>query len=106
MRDARNVAEEPNLGHLFSRHSGGSAETSKAATLHLTECAASTDKCDRADSGHSGENLKQVPRGIVEEEDSLEGDQRSEEYSVRKRGGLESSGKVADVSTEKEPLER
>jgi hypothetical protein len=59
MKYARNVADkEPGLGLRLSRHSRDLTETSKAATLHLAQCAASTDECDRTDSSHSGEDLE------------------------------------------------
>lgn len=67
-------------------------ETSKTPALHFTQRTATTNKCDRTDNGHRGEDLEQVPRGIVEEEDPLKSDQRSEEDGVRERGGLQCGG--------------
>lgn len=46
-------------------------ETGKASALHFTQRTTTTDECDRTNSSCRGENLEQVPRGIVEEENSL-----------------------------------
>lgn len=82
----------------------GLTEASKAAALNLTQCAASANKGDSADHSGSGQDLEQVPGGIVQEEDSLESKQRSKECEVGKRSSLESGGEVVHVGTQKKPL--
>jgi hypothetical protein len=50
-------------------------EASKAATLDLAQCATAAQECDRASNRCSGQSLEQVPGGVVEKEDALEGNQ-------------------------------
>lgn len=85
--------------------SGSLPKTSKAPALHFTQRTATTDKGDRTDNTHRGEDLEQVPRCVVEEEDPLKCDQRSEEDGVRERGGFQCGRKVVNVGAEEEPLE-
>ena len=79
-------------------------KTSQAATLHLAQCAASTDECDCTNHSRSWQKLEQVPRSVVEEKETLECNQRSDKDGVRERSGRERSGEVAEVGAEEEPL--
>lgn len=76
----------------------------ESSSLNLTQCAAATDKRNGTSSGDSGKQLEDVPGGIVQEEDSLNRDQRSEEEGMRHRGGFESGRKMVEVNTKEEPL--
>ena len=79
-------------------------KTRKASALDLAQCAASADECDRANRGDGGENLEEVPGSIVQEEDSLEPDKRSEEHGVRERSRFERGREMADIGAEEKPL--
>lgn len=81
-------------------------ETRKSPSLNLTQCTATTDKCNSTSRSNGGEQLEDVPRGIVQEEDSFDRNQGSEEDSVGNRSGLECGREMVEVNAEEEPLEQ
>jgi hypothetical protein len=79
-------------------------EARKTSALHLAQCATATDERDRADHSNRREDLEQRPRGVVEEEDPFDREERAEENGVRNGRRLESSREMADIAAEEEPL--
>jgi hypothetical protein len=73
--------------------------------LHFTQSATATNECDRTGGGDSGEDLEESPGLVVEEKDPFDREKRAQEDSMRNGSCLESIGEVADVGTEKQPLE-
>lgn len=69
-------------------HSRHLTEASQAAALHLTQCATTAQECDHASHSRGRQELEQVPRSVVEEEEALKCDQRSNEDGVGKRSGF------------------
>lgn len=80
-------------------------ETGLSSTLDFAQRATATDKSDGTSQGNSREQLEDVPGGVVQEEGALDGDQRSQEDSVRQRSRFQCGGKVVEVDTQEEPLE-
>jgi hypothetical protein len=75
------IPESARIGHYrIIRHL---TEASQAAALHLTQCAATAQECDHASHSRGRQELEQVPRSVVEEEEALECDQRSDKDGVR-----------------------
>lgn len=72
--------------------------------MNLAKGAAAANKCDRADGSCGWQGLEEVPGSVVQEEKSLEGDQRSEENGMRNWGGLKGRRKVVHVGAEEKPL--
>lgn len=73
--------------------------------MDLGESPASGQESDQSHGRQDRESLEQVPACIVEEEDSLDANDRSDEQRVRHRGVGESLGDVVDVASEVEPLQ-
>lgn len=79
-------------------------QAGKPSALDLTESTAAADECDGTSHRDSRKDLKEVPGGIVQEEDALDGKEGAEEDCVGKGCRLESSREVVQVDAEDQPL--
>lgn len=91
---------QTNHHHLDTRLS----QTGMSSALNLAQRTTAADKRDRARCSYSREELEQVPGGIVEEEEPLDRDQRSEEDDVRDGSRFQRGREVIDVRAEEKPL--